>query len=82
MPTNDDIYVYDPLDRRTFEAIAYNAIGRGSETNTYPAYHLTHSSGLSGWSVAELEQTRLNGSNGVRFICFSRSPEFDQVVNG
>lgn len=55
MPTNEDTYVYDPLDRRTFEAIAYNAIGRGSETNTYPAYHLTHSSGLSGWSVGFMQ---------------------------
>lgn len=55
MPRTEDTYVYDPLDRRTFEAIAYNAIGRGSETNTYPAYHLTHSSGLSGWSVGFMQ---------------------------
>ena len=25
MPYNEDTYVYDPLDRQTFEAIAYNA---------------------------------------------------------
>lgn len=55
MPYNEQTYVYDPLDRRTFEAIAYNAIGRGSETNTYPAYRLTHSSGQSGWSVGFMQ---------------------------
>lgn len=42
---------YDPLDRSTFEAIAYNAVGRASEINTYPALSLAHSSGNSGWSV-------------------------------
>lgn len=55
MPYNEDTYVYDPLDRQTFEAVAYNAIGRGSETNTYPAYRLTHSSGQSGWSVGFMQ---------------------------
>jgi hypothetical protein len=43
--------IYDPLDRSTFNAIAYNAVGRSSEINTYPALHLTHSTGNSGWSV-------------------------------
>lgn len=42
---------YDPLDRATFEAIAYSAVGRASEIGTYPALSLTHSSGNSGWSV-------------------------------
>jgi len=50
MPRQDE-YVYDPLDRTTFEVIAYNAVGRGSEINTLPAYKLTHSTGQSGWSV-------------------------------
>lgn len=47
--------VYNPLDRRTFESIAFNAIGRGSEVNTLPAYKLTHSVGLSGWSVGLMQ---------------------------
>src|SRR3546814_12252240 len=42
---------YDPLDRATFEAIAYSAVGRASEIGTFPALSLTHSSGNSGWSV-------------------------------
>lgn len=46
---------YNPLDRSTFEAIAYNAIGRASEINTYPAYALTHSTGNSGWSVGAIQ---------------------------
>lgn len=48
-------YVYNPLDRTTFEAIAYNAIGRGSEVNTLPAYRLSHSSAASGWSVGLMQ---------------------------
>lgn len=44
-------YVYDPLERGTFDAMAYNAIGRASEVGTYPAYGLVHSTGNSGWSV-------------------------------
>lgn len=48
---NDERRVYDPLDRTTFDAIAYNAVGRASEINTFPALSLTHSSGNSGWSV-------------------------------
>jgi hypothetical protein len=47
----EDNYTYNPLERRTYEAIAYNAVGRGSEINTYPAYGLVHSTGNSGWSV-------------------------------
>lgn len=47
----EDNYTYNPLDRNTYEAIAYNAVGRGSEINTYPAYGLVHSTGNSGWSV-------------------------------
>lgn len=31
---------YNPLDRATCEAIAYNAVGRASEIGTYPAYQL------------------------------------------
>src|SRR5688572_15058861 len=46
---------YDPLSRQTFEAIAYNAIGRGSEINTLPAYQLTHSRGYSGWSLGIMQ---------------------------
>lgn len=42
---------YDPLDRTTFDAIAYNAVGRASEISTYAALSLTHSNGNSGWSV-------------------------------
>ncbi len=51
----EDNYTYNPLDRRTYEAIAYNAVGRGSETNTYPAYGLVHSTGNSGWSVGVVQ---------------------------
>lgn len=46
---------YNPLDRATYEALAYNAIGRASEIGTYPAYQLTHSSGNSGWSVGAVQ---------------------------
>lgn len=46
---------YNPLDRSTYEALAYNAIGRASEIGTYPAYQLTHSSGNSGWSVGAVQ---------------------------
>lgn len=42
---------YDPLDRATFEAIAYSAVGRASEIGTYPSLSLTHSGGNSDWSV-------------------------------
>lgn len=48
---NDPLRIYDPLDRTTFDAIAYNAVGRASEVNTFPALSLTHSSGNSGWSI-------------------------------
>jgi len=48
---NQDQPPYDPLDRTTFDAIAYNAVGRASEISTYPALSLTHSNGNSGWSV-------------------------------
>ena len=43
--------VYYPLHKTTYEAIAYNAVGRASEIGTYPAYALVHSTGNSGWSV-------------------------------
>ena len=46
---------YNPLDRQTYEIIAYNAVGRGSEVNTWPVYHLTHSKGRSGWSVGVMQ---------------------------
>lgn len=55
MPRENDAYVYDPLDRQTYEVIAYNAVGRGSEINTLPAYKLTHSTGQSGWSVGLMQ---------------------------
>lgn len=48
---NEERRTFDPLDRTTFDAIAYNAVGRASEINTFPALSLTHSSGNSGWSV-------------------------------
>lgn len=48
---NEERRIFDPLDRTTFDAIAYNAVGRASEINTFPALSLTHSSGNSGWSV-------------------------------
>lgn len=50
-----ETHTYNPLDRATYEAIAYNAIGRASEIGTYPAYRLTHSSGNSGWSVGAVQ---------------------------
>ncbi|MBX9400277.1 hypothetical protein K4L06_03075 [Lysobacter sp. BMK333-48F3] len=55
MSDESDRYVYNPLERATFEAIAYNAIGRGSEINTLPAYRLSHSSAGSGWSVGLMQ---------------------------
>ena len=48
-------HVYNPLERRTFEAIAYNAVGRASEIGTYPSYELVHSTGNSGWSVGAMQ---------------------------
>ena len=48
-------YVYNPLERETFEAIAYNVVGRGSEINSLPAYRLTHSVGASGWSIGIMQ---------------------------
>lgn len=46
-----DTDVAAPLSRQSFESIVYNAVGRASEINTYPAYALSHSTGNSGWSV-------------------------------
>ncbi len=48
---SNDHSAHDPLDRTTFDAIAYNAVGRASEIGTFPALNLTHSSDNSGWSV-------------------------------
>lgn len=48
-------HTYNPLERSTFEAIAYNAVGRASETNTYAVYQLSHSTGNSGWSVGSVQ---------------------------
>lgn len=48
-------HAYNPLERRTFEAIAYNAVGRASETNTCPCYELAHSTGNSGGSVGAVQ---------------------------
>lgn len=50
-----DEYRYILLERSTFEAVAYNAIGRASEINNYPAYSLTHSTGNSGWFVGFMQ---------------------------
>ena len=46
---------YNPLERETFEAIAYSAVGRSSEVGPYPAYGLVHSTGASGWSVGLIQ---------------------------
>ncbi|RDZ25976.1 XVIPCD domain-containing protein [Lysobacter silvisoli] len=48
-------HTYNPLERSTFEAIAYNAVGRASETNAYAVYQLSHSTGNSGWSVGAVQ---------------------------
>ncbi len=51
-----DPYVYDPFDRKTFDAIMFNAVGRASEVGVMgPAYGLTHSTGSSGWSVGMIQ---------------------------
>ncbi|MBJ6980970.1 hypothetical protein [Luteimonas sp. MC1572] len=47
--------VYNPLSKVSFEAIAYNAVGRASEVGTFPAYALVHSTGNSGWSVGMVQ---------------------------
>lgn len=47
----EDKDVHHPLSRQFFEVIVYNAVGRASEVNTYPAYALSHSTGNSGWST-------------------------------
>ena len=52
--SNED-YVYDPLNRETYEAIAFNAIGRASEVNNLSAYGLSHSIGNSGWSLGFMQ---------------------------
>ena len=46
---------FDPISRNGFEAIAYNAVGRASEVNNFPAYGLSHSTGNSGWSVGFMQ---------------------------
>lgn len=46
---------YNPLERETFEAIAYSAVGRASEVGPYPAYGLVHSTGQSGWSIGLIQ---------------------------
>ena len=51
----DEDYVYDPLNREIYEAIAFNAIGRASEVNNLPAYGLAHSTGNSGWSLGFMQ---------------------------
>lgn len=55
-------YTYDPLDRSTFDALVYNAVGRASEIGPTSAYSLTHSTGNSGWSVGII-QTDLSSNN-------------------
>jgi hypothetical protein len=57
---------FDPLDRSTFDAIAYNAVGRASEIGTYPALNLTHSNGNSGWSVGIVQWDFGQGSRGEK----------------
>lgn len=46
---------FDPLNQQTFNALAYNAIGRASEIEGAPAYALSHSIGRSGWSVGAVQ---------------------------
>lgn len=58
-----DPYIYNPLNRATYEAIAYNAIGRASEIGTFPRYDLQHSTGNSGWSIGMI-QTDLSSNTG------------------
>lgn len=48
-PEDKDVHV--PLSRAAFDSIVYNAVGRGSEINTLPAFALSHSTGNSGWST-------------------------------
>lgn len=48
-------YAYNPLNKTTYEAMAYNAIGRASEIGTYSRYGLQHSTGNSGWSVGMIQ---------------------------
>lgn len=57
-------HTYNPLERSTFEAIAYNAVGRASETNTYAVYQLSHSTGNSGWSVGAVQWDFGQGNRG------------------
>lgn len=59
-------HTYNPLDRNTFEAIAYNAVGRASETNTYAVYQLSHSTGNSGWSVGAVQWDFGQGNRGLK----------------
>lgn len=59
-------HVYDPLSRRGFEAIAFNAIGRGSEINNLNMYGLAHSIGNSGWSVGMLQWDFGQGTRGAQ----------------
>ncbi len=60
-------YVYNPLDRATYEAMAYNAIGRSSEIGTESRYALQHSTGNSGWSVGMI-QTDFSSNSGHQQI--------------
>lgn len=55
MTALDEEYVYNPLSRATYEAIAFNAVGRASEVNNLSAYGLSHSTGNSGWSVGFMQ---------------------------
>ncbi len=59
-------HAYNPLSRRGFEAIAFNAIGRSSEINNRDMYGLTHSTGNSGWSVGMLQWDFGQGNRGVQ----------------
>jgi hypothetical protein len=64
--TTEEERVYNPLTRETYEAIAYNAIGRASEVNNLSAYGLSHSTGNSGWSVGFMQWDFGQPSRGER----------------
>jgi hypothetical protein len=64
--TTEEERVYNPLSRESYEAIAYNAIGRASEVNNLTAYGLSHSTGNSGWSVGFMQWDFGQPSRGER----------------
>lgn len=74
-------HTYKPLERRTFEAIAYNAVGRVSEINTYPNYELAHSTGNSGWSVGAVQWGFGQPGCGAKARCGSRAGSYRRGIS-